>query len=121
MKKRCFIAGRKDTLFKNLVASLLNGRIDDMDVQESQADDFDGLLVEISEADPTLIMLDDSYPFSKDSFLVQILLHRPDLPVIVISEDSNLMHIVRKETKIIDSSKDLFNVVNILSGTEFVR
>jgi len=114
MKKRCFIAGRKDALFKTLVAGLLDGKIDDMDIQESQANDFDGLLAEISEADPTLILLDDSFPFSKDSFLVRILLHRPDLPVVVISEDSNLMHIVRKETKVIDSSNDLINVVNLI-------
>jgi len=114
MKKLCFIAGEKDTLFKTLIANLLNGRIDDMDVQESQADDFDGLLAEITEADPTLILLDDSFPFSKDSFLIRILLHKPELPVVVISEDSNLMHLVRKETKTINSSNDLVNVVNLI-------
>jgi len=114
MKKRCFIAGKRDSLFKNLVANLLNGLIDDLDLRESQANDFEELLAEISDADPSLILLDESSPFSGDSLLGRILAFKPELPVIVISENSNLMHIVRKETKVIDSSSDLVDVVNLM-------
>ena len=114
MKKRCFLAGRKDSLFKNLVAILLNGLMDDLDLQESGAEDLEGLLNEISEAEPTFILLDDSSSFSEESLLVRILMHKPDLPVIVISENSNLMHIVRRETRTINSSNDLVNAVNLI-------
>lgn len=113
MKKLCFIAGKRESLFKNLVANLLNGLIDDLRLQESQANDFEELLAEISDADPTLILLDEASPFSGNSVLGRILAYRPDLPVIVLSEDSNLMHIVRKETKVIDSSSDLADAVNL--------
>ena len=121
MKKSCFIAGRRTSLFKDLMANLLNGLIDDLDIQENQADDFEGLLTEISNADPTLVLLDETSPFSGDSFLVQLLIHKPGLPVIVVSEDSNLMHVVQKETRVIGSSNDLVDAVNLMSGTEFMR
>ena len=114
MKKRCFLAGRNNSLFKNLVATLLNDLLKDLDLHESQADDLEGLLNEISETDPTLILLDDSSPFSSDSPLIRILMHKPNLPVIVISENSNFMHIVRRETQIINSSSDLVKAVNLI-------
>ena len=114
MKKRCFLAGRNDTLFKTFVANLLNGLIDELDMQESSADDLEGLLAEISDVELALILLDDSSPFSGDSLLVQILIHKPDLPVIVLSENSNLMHVVRRETTIIHSSKELVNAINLI-------
>jgi len=114
MKKRCFLAGKNDSLFKSLVASLLNDLINDVELQESHADDLEGLLNEISETDPTLILLADASPFSGESPLFRILMHKPNLPVIVISEDSNMMHIVHRETKIIKSSNDLVNAVNII-------
>ena len=114
MKKRCFLAGRNDSLFKNLVATLLNDLIKDLDLHESLAEDLEGLLDEISETDPTLILLDDSSPFSGASPLISILMHKPGLPVIVIGENSNFMHIVHRETKIINSSNDLVNAINII-------
>ena len=114
MKKRCFLAGRNDSLFKNLVATLLNDLIKDLDLHESQAEDLEGLLNEISEAKTALILLDDSFPFSDESPLVRILIHSPNLPVIVISEEANLMHIVHRETRTINSSSDLVQAVNLV-------
>jgi DNA-binding NtrC family response regulator len=114
MKKRCFLAGRKDSLFKNLVATLLNDLIKDLDLHESQSEDLEGLLNEISKTDPTLILLDESSSFSDEFPLVSILMHKPGLPVIVISENSNFMHIVRRETQVINSSSDLVKAVNLV-------
>ena len=114
MKKRCFLAGRSDSLFKNLIATLLNDLIDDIDLHESHSEDLEGLLNEISETEPTLILLDDSSPFSGESPLVRILIHKPNLPVIVISENSNFMHIVRRETKIVSSSSDLVKALSLI-------
>lgn len=114
MKKRCFLAGRSDSLFKNLIANLLNDLIKDLDFHESQADDLEGLLNEISETEPTLILLDNSSPFSGDFPLIRILMHKPGLPVIVISENSNFMHVIRRETQIINSSSDLVKAINLI-------
>ena len=114
MKKRCFLVGRNDSLFKTLVASLLNRLMDDLELHESHADNLEGLLNEISETEPALLLLDDSFPYSDEFPLVRILIHSPNLPVIIISEESNLMHIVHRETRTIISSSDLVNAVNLV-------
>ena len=114
LEKLCFLAGRKDSLFQQLVASLLNDLADNLKLHESEAGDIEGLLNEVAEVEPDMILLEDSSPFSQDSLLVQLLIDRPNLPVIVISEDSNVMHVVRRETMLISSSSDLIKTINLI-------
>jgi chemotaxis response regulator CheB len=112
LEKRCFLAGWKDSLFKDLVVNLLNGSNNHLTLIESHAVDFEGLLYEISKAKPDVILLEESSPFSGDSFLVLLLVRNPNLPVIVISELSNEMHIMRRETLFLNSSSDLIRTIN---------
>jgi hypothetical protein len=111
VNKRCFLAGRKDSLFKQLVASLLVDMLDDFDLHENQAVDFEGLLDEIQRVDPHLILLEEMFPFSENSLLSRLLVNVPGLPLIVISEDSNLMHVVRCNTRLLSSSQDLIETI----------
>ena len=112
MEKVCFLAGRKDSLFKQLVASLLRDLADNLKLHESQADDFEGLLNEVLMVKPNVILLEDTSPFSKKSFLVRLLVSKPNLPVIVISENSNEIHILRRETVLLSSSSELIRAID---------
>lgn len=112
MKKCCFLVGWNDSLFKQLVARLLQDFENDLELYESQSADFEDLLKEISEAEPNIILLEESFPFSKDSYLVQLLITKPNIPLIVISDVSNEMHIVRRESIILSSSNDLIKTIN---------
>lgn len=112
MKKLCFLVGRQDSLFKQLVAGLLRDLAENLNIFESNTADFEDLLNEISKMKPHLILLDDASPFSKESFLVGLLINRPNLPVIVLSENSNEMHIVRRETVLLKSSNDLIKAID---------
>lgn len=112
MKKCCFLVGRKDSLLKQLVASLLTDFADNLSVYESQLSGFNDLLKEISEVEPSIILLEESSPFSGDTYLVQLLINSPNIPVIVISNVSNEMHIVRRESIILNSSNDLIKTIN---------
>ena len=112
MEKRCFLAGKQDSLFKQLVAGLLIDLADNLKLYECRAVDFDGLLDEVSKIEPHMILLEESSLFSEDSFLVRLLIAKPGLPAIVISENSNTMHIVRRETMLLSSSDDLINAIN---------
>jgi len=49
-----------------------------------------------------------------DDFLTRLLISRPGLPVIVISENSNVMHVVRRETRQLNSSRDLLATINLI-------
>ena len=114
MKKRCFLVGQKDSLFKEVVATLLMDSTNNLFLYESQAVDFEGMLAEVLKVEPDVILLDESSPFTVDSFLMQLLITNPGLPVIVISEDDNLMHVVHRETIEINSSMDLINTINLI-------
>lgn len=112
MEKCCFLVGQKDSLFKQLVASLLSDLAINLKLDESQSTGFEDLLNEISEAEPNLILLEEASPFSGDSYLIQLLINVPNIPVIVISEASNEMHILRRESVILSSSSDLIKTID---------
>lgn len=114
MEKRCFLVGQKDSLFKQLVAKLLIDLNEGMELFENRSSNVDGLLGEIREIDPDMILLEEASPFGEDSLLVGILIKLPNLPVIVISEKSNVMHIVRRETRPLHSSGELIEIINFI-------
>jgi len=112
LKKICYLVGQKDSLFKQLVAGLLRDLANNLKLYESQSDDFDDLLNEVSMIKPDMILLDAVSPFSRDSLLIPLLISQPNVPVIVISQDSNEMHIVRRESMLLTSSSDLIKIIN---------
>lgn len=112
MEKCCFLVGQKDSLFKQLVASLLSDLAINLKLAESRSTGFEDLLNEISVAEPNLILLEEASPFSGDSYLIQLLINVPNIPVIVISEASNEMHILRRESVILSSSSDLIKTID---------
>jgi len=114
LEKRCFLVGRTDSLFKQLVASLLVDLTDEFELCENNAVDPVELLDEIKDARPDMILLEELSPFSEDSMLTHLLINIPNVPVIVISEDSNFMHIVRRETRQLTSSNDLIETLHLV-------
>lgn len=114
MEKRCFLAGRKESLFKQLVASLLRDATDDLELYENKSVEFGEMLSEIKESKPDMIILEESEPFTENSLLTRILIQIPEVPMIVISEDSNLIHIVRCQARLLSSSNDLIETINLM-------
>jgi chemotaxis response regulator CheB len=112
LEKRCFFVAPKDSLFKQLVAGLLLDLADDINLYESRAVDFERLMDEFLVVSPDVVLLDEASPFSKDDFLVRLLIMKPGVPVIVISHESNSIHVVRRETQLLSSSHDLINMLH---------
>ncbi|MBI5702567.1 MAG: hypothetical protein ACOYYF_10705 [Chloroflexota bacterium] len=119
MNKRCFLVGRKDSLFKQLVASLLVDMMDDLDLYENKAVEFDALLEEIKIASPHLLLLEEASPFSENSLMTRFLANLPALPVVVISEDSNLIYVVRCNARLLSSSRDLIEAIHLTFDHHF--
>lgn len=115
MDKRIFLIGQGNSLFKQLVTNLLEDMTDDLDLLENNAMEFECLLEEIKNAKPDLVLLEELTPFTENSLLMRLFANIPDLPVIVIREDSNLMHTVRCDTRLLGSSKDLIETINLIS------
>jgi len=102
-------------LFRQLVASLLDDMSTNLILHEYQAPDLTSLLHEVTRIQPDMIILEDSIPFAGSSMLHHLLVAKPNLPIIVVSGESNEMHIVRKETTLLISSNDLINAINLVS------
>ena len=112
LENLCLLVGQKDSLFKQLVASLVRDLTTNLKLYESQATEYEDLVDEISKVKPDMILLDDASPFSVDSVLVRLLINHTNLPVIVISAESNEMHIVQRKTELLTSSNDLIRVID---------
>lgn len=114
MDIHCFLVGRKDSLFRQLVASLLVDMIDNLDLHANTTIDFKVMLDEIRNANPNMVLLEETSPFSENSLTIRLLDSLPGLPLIVISEDSNLIRIIHSETRILGSSRDLIETMNLV-------
>lgn len=101
-------------MFKQLVASLLVDMMDNLELHENTTADFKDTLDEIRDAKPDLVLLEEMSPFCENSLTIRLLDSLPNLPLIVISEDSNVMRIFQSETRILSSSGDLIETLNIM-------
>ena len=111
MDKRCLLWLCKDTLFKDVMSSLLLDMSDDIELLESSTHELEALLREASDLDPDMIVLEASSPLSEESLLMQVLMAKPGRPVIVVSQEHNWMHVVRWETVKLESANDLIDVM----------
>lgn len=87
---------------------------DELELYENKSVEFGEMLSEIKESKPDMIILEESEPFTENSLLTRILIRFPEVPLIVISEDSNLIHIVRCQARLLSSSNDLIETINLM-------
>jgi DNA-binding NarL/FixJ family response regulator len=103
---------KQDALVNRALASLLLTSSSQLTVIVSEALDMRELVAEISKIKPDAVLLSESIPSAaKDSF-AQLLMAYPKLRVIVVSEDSNWIHIFRKEDVLLNRLTDLLEVIH---------
>jgi hypothetical protein len=78
----------------------------------SAAEDFQALVMDISELDPDYILLEESTPLASKNMLVDLLTFHPGLQVIVISKDSNWLHIYQKKNILLTKPEDLLTALS---------
>jgi hypothetical protein len=76
------------------------------DVFESTAKDVDDLLLEISKHNPDTVLVDEASDFAERSALAPLIMAVPGLPVVVVSQTCNLVHIVQYRTVKVDTVSD---------------
>ena len=97
-----------------LISNLLIDTANDMEFFLGEANTLEALQTEISEVQPHMVLLEESSQFSGESFLVHLLLANPNLPVVVICQDVNLIHVVHRETRHVTSPLDLIQTINLI-------
>jgi hypothetical protein len=112
MNKLCFLAIQKNSLFKQAVSSLIGKATNGIELYESEADNVEGLIKEISDMAPHVLLLEESSPLLNESVLAGLLMISPCVSVIVVSEETSFMHVVHRETIQLSSSIDLIEAIN---------
>jgi hypothetical protein len=83
-----------------------------IDTFESTANDVDDLLQEVSILGPDMVLMEEGSPFAAASCLGHMLMAMPGCPVIVVSQEHNLLHVVHWQTVQVETARDLIEFIN---------
>lgn len=110
-KTPCILIAEADILIKRALASLmtLGGNFE---VVVSDAMDISELANDIFKIKPDAVFFSGSTPFAGKDALSQLILRHSGLKVVLVSEDSNWLHIFRHEDKLLTCLADLLLVIN---------
>ena len=100
----------KNSLLNRILTNLLGSQTD-LSVVVGEATDMESLKSEISHHAPGVVLMGESMPLATTESLIKLMNAQPGLRVIVISEDTNWLHIYRKEDVLLTCAEDLYDVI----------
>lgn len=99
---------QENSLLSHALKSILRGsETHQLKMVTSEAKDFTNLVLDISELDPDYVLLEESALATSKNQLIDLLKIYPGLRVIVISEESNLLHIYQNRDMLLTRPEDL--------------
>ena len=107
----CVLAIMKDSVLGHAMTDLINSSEAGLIVVESEARTLEELIEEINTYNADVILLERSSPFAGEEALTKLLMLYPRLLVIIVNEDSNWLHIYRREDKLMTTSADLISAI----------
>jgi hypothetical protein len=112
MKKPCVLIMRRDSLWSRVLEG--PGIRPDLEIKLviGETTTVQDLLKEIYLYDVDLVLISESMPPAQKENLAELLMVCPKLRVIVASEDSNWVHIFRKEDVLLGHLNDLLDLIN---------
>jgi chemotaxis response regulator CheB len=111
LKKPNLLLVFKDTLFKQILLSLLIEAHNKIEIIESTADNVDDLLGEVRIFDPDAVLLEKSSPLSDVPCLFRLFMVMPGRPVVLISQEHNFVHVVHWQTVQVETATDLIEAI----------
>ncbi len=107
---KCILAIQESLMNQALVTALVTS-IPEHCVVTSTAKDAEALAEEISELKPDVILLGEAMPLAAKDTLAHLLMCFPELHVIVVSEDTNWLHVFHKKDLLLTHQSDLLDIV----------
>jgi DNA-binding NarL/FixJ family response regulator len=99
---------QKNSLLSHALTSILHGpETRQFTTVTSAARDFQALVSDISELDPDYVLLEESTFMASTNALIDLLKTYPGMRVMIISEDSNLLHIYQNRNVLLTQPEDL--------------
>jgi hypothetical protein len=107
----CLLAIPIDSLLYRALASLLPSPRSELNLVTSTANDLPGLVGEISDLKPDMVILAESTPLAAKDMLGRLLMSHTELRVVVVSEDTNWLSVFHKKDMEMTSQADLLDVL----------
>lgn len=108
---KCILAIQEQTLMNQALVSALLTSIPEHCLITSTAKNVDALVTEISELKPDVVLLGEATPLAAKDTLAHLLMCFPELHVIVVSEDTNWLHVFHKKDLLLTRQSDLLDIV----------
>jgi len=101
---------KTDVLLKRAVVRLMDlGH--ELEIVVSEAGDYSDFAMDVSKINPDVVLFSESHPMAAKESLTELLVSHPRFRVVVVSVDTNWVHIFNKEDKLMTSLDDLLTVI----------
>ena len=111
MSTTCLIALPTDSLLYRALVSILPSARSELRLVSSTANDLAGFMAEISDLKPDIVVVAESTPLAAKDTLGRLLMSHTELRVVVVSEDTNWLHVFHKKDMEMTRQADLLDVL----------
>lgn len=111
MNTICVLVTKQDSMLNRAITDLLHNSDCELKIIKSEAIDVSGLIAETSKIKPDVVILGESTPLARMDVLGNLLMSYPEMRVVVVSEESNWLHIFDKRDKLMTRNTDLLDAL----------
>lgn len=116
MNPPCVLVMKNDWLMKRALTSVLQDAEAELQVCISEANEVNELRAEVVRLKPGVVFIGETTPLAAIGCISQLLTAQPNLKVIVVSEQSNWVHIFRREDKLLGSLLEFIHLIQEPTG-----
>jgi hypothetical protein len=98
-------------MINRALTDLLQSSNCELKIITSGANDIHSLIAETSRVKPDIVILGESSPLARLDVLGNLLMSYPKMRVVVVSEESNWLHIFDKKDKLMAQNSDLLDAL----------
>jgi hypothetical protein len=102
---------KQDSLLNQMLVEVLKNSACEFKVITSRVTDLKNLIEEASELKPDIVLLGESTLLAGKDVLGYLLASNPVLKVIIVSEETNWVHIFNKQDKLMTRQTDLVDLL----------
>jgi hypothetical protein len=111
MEKTCVIAMRKDSLLSQALGAIMLHADPALKVFTSKARNIEDLIAEVSDLKADYIIMEESISLAAEGMLGHLLNSHSNLHVIIVSEETNWLHIFHKRDLLMTRQNDFLSVI----------
>ena len=111
MSITCLLAVPNNTLLDRALASAILSGNSEIKLVTSAARNMAELVTEISDLKADIVILSESMPLAAKDALISLLMSFTELRLIVVSEDTNWLHVFHKKDMLLAQQSDFKNSI----------